>query len=160
MIKSLMNRAVWFAALLCLVLSGCAGQKALNAGDKYFQQGEYDLAMEQYATVIAEHPERHEYRMKWLNARGQAAVKHYKLGQQLTEMGNLPGAAGEYQKAASLDGSLTVAVQKLKEIQDRLLADQLIEEAESFYGKRLYNQAKAPLAKRCNWCLSILLLLG
>ncbi len=132
---------------MCLVLAGCAGQKAFNAGDRYYQQGEYDLAMEQYASAIAEDPQRQEYRMKWLDARGRSAIWHFERGQQLAEKGNLTQAAEEYRQAAALDGSLTAAVQKLNKVQDLIQADQLIAEADEFYVKGRYNQARANLDK-------------
>jgi general secretion pathway protein D len=128
-----------------MVLAGCAGQKAFHAGDKYLQQGEYDLAMEQYALAVAAEPERHEYRMKWLDARSRSAVWHYERAQQFSRDGNLALAAAEYRQAAQLDGSLTVAVQRLKEIQDRIQADQLITEAEEFFKKGRYSQARSNL---------------
>lgn len=132
---------------MCLVLAGCAGQKAFNAGDKFYQQGEYDLAMEQYASAIAEDPARQEYRMKWLDARSRSAVLHYERGVKLAGEGNLTQAAVEYRQAATLDGSLTAAVQKLNKVQDLIQADQLIAEADEFYIKGRYNQAKANLGK-------------
>lgn len=142
-----MNKPVWWFCLLCMVLAGCAGQKAFNAGDRFYQQGEYDLAMEQYASAIAEDPERQEYRMKWLDARSRSAVWHYERGQKLSAAGNLTQAAMEYRQAASLDGSLTAAVQKLNKLQDLIQADQLIAEADEFYMKGRYNQARATLGK-------------
>jgi general secretion pathway protein D len=130
-----------------MVLTGCAGQQAFHAGDKFSQQGEYDLAMEQYAAAIAAEPERHEYRLKWLEARNRAALQHYERGKQHAREGKLARAAAEYRRAADLDGSLTVAVQKLKELQDRVEAESLIAEAEEFYNKGRYSQAKANLNK-------------
>lgn len=130
-----------------MVLTGCAGQQAFHAGDKFSQQGEYDLAMEQYAAAIAAEPERHEYRLKWLEARNRAALQHYERGRQHAREGKLARAAAEYRIAADLDGSLTVAVQKLKELQDRVEAESLIAEAEEFYNKGRYSQAKANLNK-------------
>jgi general secretion pathway protein D len=142
-----MNKAVWWVGIMCLVLAGCAGQKAFNAGDQYYQQGEYDLAMEQYASAIAQDPERQEYRMKWLDARGRSAAWHYERGLKLAGEGNLTQAAVEYRQAATLDGSLTAAVQKLNKVQDLIQADQLIAEADEFYLKGRYNQARANLGK-------------
>lgn len=142
-----MNRAVWLFGLLFMLLTGCAGQQAFHAGDKFFQRGEYDLAMDQYAAAIAAEPERHEYRMKWLEARNRSALQHYEKGQQLAGENNLSMAAAEYRLAAERDGSLTVAVQKLKELQARVQAEQLIAEAEEFYVRGKYSQAKANLDK-------------
>ena len=132
---------------MCLVLAGCAAQKAFNAGDRYYQQGEYDLAMEQYASAIAEDPERQEYRMKWLDARNRSAMWHFKRGQQFAGEGNLTQAAVEYRQAATLDGSLSAAVQNLNKVQDRIQADQLVAEADEFYIKGRYNQARVNLDK-------------
>lgn len=148
MIKSSMNRGVWPACLLFMVLAGCAaGQKAFHAGDQYFRQGEYELAMEQYAEAIAENPERSEYRMKWLDSRHRAALTHYERGRELAGEGSLPQAAEAYRRAAALDGSLTAAVQKLKDVQDRLEARQLIAEGEKFFKEGRYQQARASLGK-------------
>ena len=147
MIKLSMNKSVWMVGLMCLVLAGCAAQKAFNAGDRYYQQGEYDLAMEQYASAIAEDPERQEYRMKWLDARNRSAMWHFKRGQQFAGEGNLTQAAVEYRQAATLDGSLSAAVQNLNKVQDRIQADQLVAEADEFYIKGRYNQARVNLDK-------------
>lgn len=147
MIKSSMNRSIWLACMLFMVLAGCAEQKAFHAGDKYFQQGEYDLAMEQYAAAIAENPARSEYRMKWLDARNRAALSHFDRASELARGDNLLEAAEEYRRASQLDGSLTAAVQKLKEIQDRLQANGLIADAEKFFNEGRYPQARASLGK-------------
>jgi general secretion pathway protein D len=145
--KTLMNRTVPMIALLLALLSGCAGTKAFNAGDKYLQEGEYDLAMEQFAAALAEDPGRHEYRMKWLDARNKAALWHYDRGQRLADEGKWPQAASEYRQSALLDGSLTAASQKLKDVQDRILADQLVGEAGEFFRDGKYSQARASLAR-------------
>ena len=78
-----MNKAIKQSGLLLvliLVLAGCAGKQAFNAGDRFFQQGKYDLAMEQYAAAVAAEPERHEYRQKWLKARNRSEQRHYNRG--------------------------------------------------------------------------------
>ncbi|ABA88922.1 type II secretion system secretin lipoprotein PulQ [Syntrophotalea carbinolica DSM 2380] len=145
-----MNKAIKQSGLLLvliLVLAGCAGKQAFNAGDRFFQQGKYDLAMEQYAAAVAAEPERHEYRLKWLKARNRSALQHYERGNQLAAENEISLAAAEYRQAVTLDGNLAVAVQRLRELQARVEAQQLVAEAEEFYEKGKYGQAKANLRK-------------
>lgn len=133
-----MNRAIKRSGLLLvliLVLAGCAGKQAFHAGDRFFQQGKYDLAMEHYAAAVAADPERHEYRLKWLKARNRSALQHYQKGNQLAEENKISLAAAEYSQAVTLDGNLAVAVQRLRELQSRVEAQQLVAEAKEFIKK-------------------------
>jgi general secretion pathway protein D len=80
---------------LALAAFGCAGQQAFMAGERYFQQGDYDQAMTEFAVAAAAEPERHEYRMKWLESRHLAALAHFQRGREQAEQGNLAAAADE-----------------------------------------------------------------
>ncbi|MDY0262282.1 secretin N-terminal domain-containing protein [Syntrophotalea acetylenica] len=144
---SLKNRALWTIVLLLAILTGCAGSRAFDAGDRYLQQGEYDLALEQFAEAMAREPARHEYRLKWLDTRNRSALWHYDRGQEFARQGQLLKAVAEYRQSVQLDGSLTAAAQKLKEVQTRIAVEQLVSEARDFIKAARYSQARASLSK-------------
>src|SRR6202012_6240662 len=67
-----------------------------------------------------EQPENAEYQIKFNQARFEAGAFHIKQGVKLREQGNLPAALGEFQRAAAMDPSSSMADQEIRKTSDMI----------------------------------------
>ncbi len=97
----LRSRILTILALLTIPLlaASCAGRGAAGKGDDYFQQGLYDLAVEQYRLALAEKPDSAKYREKLELATGRAAKYHFERGRKLLTENRLKDAAAAFDTA-------------------------------------------------------------
>jgi len=109
----------WSKTILCLgiglLAAGCPkGKPDYQQGVKAENLQDYDAAFDFYQKALKSQPENAEYQIKFNQARFEASAFHVKQGVKLRERGDLPGAAGEFQRAAAIDPSSPIAEQELR----------------------------------------------
>jgi general secretion pathway protein D len=109
------------AALAVLVSVGCGvGNVAFREGRKAELRKDYDTALVNYEKAVQSDPGNAQYQIHEKLARTQASLFHLKRGKSLLAEGRPDDAAGEFQKAVSIDPTNEAAAQELA----RLLARQ------------------------------------
>jgi general secretion pathway protein D len=104
--------------------AGCPkGKPDYQQGRKAENLQDYDAAYDFYQKALKEQPEDAEYQIKFNQARFEAGAFHIKQGVKLREQGNLQAAMGEFQRAAAMDPSSSMADQELRKTAD-MLAEQ------------------------------------
>jgi general secretion pathway protein D len=109
----------WRNVILCLGMSllaaGCPkGNEQYKAGIHAENIQDYDTALQYYQKALASDPGNADFRIKFNQARFQASAFHIKKGQDLRDKGDLQGAAGEFQRAQTIDPSSPIAEQELR----------------------------------------------
>ncbi|HVO59028.1 MAG TPA: cohesin domain-containing protein [Dongiaceae bacterium] len=115
----------WGKLILCasaaLFAAGCPkGGQQFSAGIKAENIQDYDTALQFYQKALASDPNNANYKIKVNQIRFEAGESHIKKGLQLREKGDLQGAAGEFQRASTIDPSSAVAIQELRRTLDQI----------------------------------------
>src|SRR5688572_19752993 len=85
------------AALLAVVLAGCASSAAMRAGRRAEQLQEYDRAIIEYSKVLRDDPDNEDARRALERMRLRASLEHLTRGRRLTAGGRLEEAVAELQ---------------------------------------------------------------
>jgi len=109
----------WGNLLLCvgfgLLAAGCPkGRTDFDQGKKAETLQDYDAAFSFYQKAAKSDPYNASYKIKLNRARFEASELHVKRGVELRNQGNLPGAAGEFQRALAIDPGSPIADQELR----------------------------------------------
>src|SRR5438477_1400265 len=109
----------WGSLLLCvgfgLLTAGCPkGKPDFAQGKKAETLQDYDAAFNFYQKAAKSDPYNANYKIKLNRARFEASQWHVKRGVELRNQGNLPGAAGEFQRALAIDPGSPIADQELR----------------------------------------------
>ncbi len=104
------------AAVLVLVLAGCAGSRAFQRGERYAQRGEWDLAVKEYREALKSSPQDIEYRSALLRAEETAANQHYKRARDFLKERKLDQAITELQQALFLNPTNAAVQGALKSV--------------------------------------------
>jgi general secretion pathway protein D len=115
----------WSKIILCagvgLLTAGCPkGKPEYQEGRKAENLQDYDAAYDFYQKALKQEPENAEYQIKFNQARFEAGAFHIKQGVKLREQGNLQAALGEFQRAAAIDPSSSMADQEIRKTADIL----------------------------------------
>jgi general secretion pathway protein D len=112
---------LWGAGAMLALFLGCGGGSTVfREGRKAEARKDWDTALVKYEKALQTEPENAKYIIHERLARTQAALFHLKQGRRLLAAGRSDEAAGEFQKAASMDPTNEAAAQEL----GRLLARQ------------------------------------
>ncbi|HLZ91854.1 MAG TPA: hypothetical protein VKQ28_09080 [Candidatus Acidoferrum sp.] len=109
-----------YSKLICclgagLMAAGCPkGKTSYSQGRKAEHLQDYDAAYDYYQKALKSDPENAEYLIKFNQARFEASTQHVKNGVNLRERGQLEAAASEFQRAAAIDPSSSIAQQELR----------------------------------------------
>jgi general secretion pathway protein D len=144
----MLQRSILLGLLGGAVLFGAActgGNSAFKAGRKAEARKDWDTALVMYQKALQSEPENAKYLLHEANVRGRAADFHLRQGRKLLASGRLDDAAGEFQKATSIDPTNVAAAQELA----RLLAQQAAakKEREEALQKALKGQEAAAAAR-------------
>ena len=109
----------WGYVFLCvgfgLLASGCPkGKTEFNQGNKAETLQDYDSALTFYQKAAKADPYNANYKIKLNQTRFEAGELHVKQGLALRTKGDLQGAAGEFQRAQTVDPSSPIAEQELR----------------------------------------------
>jgi len=119
----MLGRKILLAGLAAGLLTGVAcggGSAAFKEGRRAEARKDWDTALVKYQKALQAEPENAAYIIREQNARGRAADFHLRQGRKLLASGRLDDAAGEFQKASSIDPTNEAAAQELA----RVLAQQ------------------------------------
>jgi general secretion pathway protein D len=113
-------RALCLGPVLVSLLACAAGNVAFRQGRKAELRKDYDTALVQYEKAVQTEPDNPQYLIHEKQARLEASDFHLRQGRRLLASGRQEEAAGEFQKAVSIDPTNETAAQELS----RLLAAQ------------------------------------
>jgi general secretion pathway protein D len=98
-----------------LLAAGCPkGQPDFNQGKKAETIQDYDAAFVYYQKAVKADPTNASFKIKLDKARFEASLLHVKQGVELRKKGDLQGAAGEFERAQTIDPASAVAEQELR----------------------------------------------
>ena len=137
----------WIVVIaLGLVSAGCgAGSGAFRAGRKAELRKDYDTALVQYERAVQAQPGNAAYLLRERLMRTQASVFHLKQGRTLLAANRLDEAAGEFQKAVSIDPSNQAAGQELARVLSHQAATKRAREEVLQQALKAREDAHAPL---------------
>ncbi len=96
-------------------MAGCPkGKPDFNQGKKAETLQDYDAAFVFYQKAVKADPYNAGYKIKLSTVRFEASELHVKQGVALRKKGDLQGAAGEFERAQTIDPSNPVAEQELR----------------------------------------------
>ena len=109
----------WGSLFLCigfgLLASGCPkGKPDYSEGKKAEALEDYDAALAFYQKAAKADPYNASYKIKLNRLRFEASESHVKRGVEMRNRGDLQGAAGEFQRAQTIDPASPVADQELR----------------------------------------------
>jgi general secretion pathway protein D len=111
-----------------LFLTACPkGNQEYNAGKKAEAAQDYDTALVNYERALRAEPTNIEYKLRVARLRFQAGQFHVKQGQKAREKGDLTLALAEFQKAAAIDPSSSIATQEAQRTLDAIEAQRAAE---------------------------------
>jgi len=97
-----------------LLMAGCPkGNTEFNQGVKAETLQDYDAAYAFYQKAIKSDPNNATYKIKLHQSQFEAGESHVKKGLELRKKGDLQGAAGEFQRAQTIDPGSSIAEQEL-----------------------------------------------
>ncbi len=139
----------WSKIILCagvgLLTAGCPkGKPEYQEGRKAENLQDYDAAYDFYQKALKQEPENAEYQIKFNQARFEAGAFHIKQGVKLREQGNLQAALGEFQRAAAIDPSSSMADQEIRKTAD-ILGEQEHKAAAADAAARAAAEASQPM---------------
>jgi general secretion pathway protein D len=139
----------WTKVILCagvgLLAAGCPkGKPEYTQGRKAENLQDYDAAYDFYQKALKQEPENAEYQIKFNQARFEAGAFHIKQGVRQREQGNLQAAMGEFQRAAAVDPSSSMADQEIRKTAD-LLGEQEHKAAAADAAAAAANAAEMPV---------------
>src|SRR5215467_6277709 len=104
--------------LAVTLIAGCAGRTPYKRGVQAEHAKDYDMAMAEYKAALDRNPNSIDYRLKYDQARFQAAFAHYESGRRAFEKNDLTTAKQEFQRALELDPTNDMARESLQKIDE------------------------------------------
>ena len=114
---------LWGAGAMLLVCLGCGGGSTVfREGRKAEARKDWDTALIKYEKALQAEPENAQYLIHEKLARTQGSLFHLKQGRRLLAGGRADEAAGEFQRAVSIDPTNEAAAQELARLVARQAA--------------------------------------
>ena len=114
---------LWGAGIMLLACVGCGGGSAVfRQGRKAEARKDWDTALVEYEKALQAEPENAQYLIHEKLVRTQAAFFHLRQGRRLLAGGRADEAAGEFQRAVSIDPTNEAAAQELARLVARQAA--------------------------------------
>ena len=113
------GRTLLLVALGGALLAGASctgGSAAYRAGRKAEGRKDWDTALMMYQKALQSEPENAKYVLHEAHVRGRSADFHLRQGRKLLASGRIDDAAGEFQKASSIDPTNIAAGQELAKV--------------------------------------------
>jgi general secretion pathway protein D len=107
--------------VLGLGLAGCgAAQKAYTRGNQAEITKNYDTALSEYKIALDRDPKNIEYRLKYEQARFNAALDHFERGRRALESKDYQTAKSEFTRTLEIDPTHALAEQQLANVNEVL----------------------------------------
>jgi general secretion pathway protein D len=119
--------------LMLALLAACAtGRTSFDKARQLERSGNYDEAVKKYAEAVSNNPDTSEYRLAFLKATENAAIVHFKRGEDLLGANRYDEAYLEFQTAIAMDPGLDKARQQGEIAQKYKNSKQLYDEGAAF----------------------------
>ncbi len=102
--------------LLAMGLAGCAERQAYSRGTRAEITRDYESAMAEYKVAFDENPRNIEYRLKYEQARFNAALQHFEAGRRAVDKSDYEIAKTEFTRVLEIDPTHALAEQQLEKI--------------------------------------------
>src|SRR5216684_405698 len=107
-------------AVLAINVAGCAARQAYNRGSRAELSKDFETALTEYKTALDQEPRNNEYRLRYEQARFNAALQHFEAGRRALDKQDYQTAKTEFTRVLELDPSHTLAEQQLAKVNDIL----------------------------------------
>jgi general secretion pathway protein D len=108
------------ATALCLPVYGDSAKDAYKRGSRAERQADYDAAYVNYKQAYTHTPANPKYFAAYTRMRFNAATQHVRTGQLLLKTGALKEAMAEFQHAAEIDSTSSIAQQEVQRTADMI----------------------------------------
>jgi general secretion pathway protein D len=107
-------------AVFAVSLAGCAGRQAFSRGARADLVRDYETAMTEYQTAMNSEPGNYEYRLRYEQARFNAAFEHFEAGRRAADRADYETARKEFARALEIDPTHALAEQQLAKVTEIL----------------------------------------
>src|SRR5437879_8796977 len=108
-------------AVLAINVAGCAGaRQAYTRGSRAELTKDFDTAMTEYKAAVDRDPRNNEYRLKYEQARYNAAFQHFEAGRRAVDRQDYQTARMEFTRVLELDPTHALAEQRLAKVNEVL----------------------------------------
>jgi general secretion pathway protein D len=107
-------------AVLAINVSGCASKKAYTRGSRAEISRDFDTAMTEYKAALDKDPKNNEYRLKYEQARYNAAFQHFEAGRRALDKQDYETAKMEFARTLEIDPTHALAEQQLAKVNEIL----------------------------------------
>ncbi len=108
------------AAVLAINVTGCAGRQAYTRGSRAEVTKDFETAMTEYKIALDQDPQNNEIRLKYNQARYNAAFEHYEAGRRALEKQDYVTAKAEFTRVLEIDPTHALAEQQLAKVNEIL----------------------------------------
>src|SRR5213594_889647 len=110
-------------AVLAINVAGCGGaRQAYTRGNRAEVIKDFDSAMTEYKAALDRNPQNNEYRLKYEQARFNAAFQHFEAGRRAFDKQDYQTAKMEFTRVLEIDPTHTLAEQLLAKVNEILTA--------------------------------------
>src|SRR5437867_8724801 len=108
-------------AVLAINVAGCAGtRQAYTRGSRAEVTRDFDTAMTEYKAALDRDPRNNQYRLKYEQARYNAAFQHFEAGRRAVDKQDFETAKMEFTRVLEIDPTHAVAEQQLAKVNEIL----------------------------------------
>src|SRR5437762_12237525 len=107
-------------AVLAINVAGCASRQAYTRGNRAEITRDFDTAMIEYKAALDRDPRNYEYRLKYEQARVNAAFQHFEAGRRAFDKQDYQTAKMEFTRVLEIDPTHTLAEQQLAKVNEVL----------------------------------------
>ena len=116
------NRTLFaVVAVLAINVAGCAGtRQAYTRGSRAEVTRDFDTAMTEYKAALDRDPRNNQYRLKYEQARYNAAFQHFEAGRRAVDKQDFETAKMEFTRVLEIDPTHALAEQQLAKVNEIL----------------------------------------
>src|SRR5438132_6680248 len=108
------------AAVLAINVTGCAERQAYTRGNRAEVLKDFETAMTEYKAALDRDPQNNEYRLKYNQARYNAAFEHYEAGRRALDKQDYMTPKMEFTRVLEIDPTHALAEQQLEKVNEIL----------------------------------------
>ena len=117
----LATKLLTLAIVLAVGLGGCSASRgAYSRGNRAEITRDFETAMTEYKIALDRNPGNIEYRLKYEQARFNAALQHFENGRRAVEKQDYETARREFEQVIAIDPTHTLAEQQLAKVNEIL----------------------------------------
>ena len=109
-------------AVFAIGLTGCAGRQAYSRGSRAEITKDFDTAITEYKAALDKNPTNIEFRLRYEQARFNAAFQHFEAGRRAVEKRDYATAKMEFSRVLQIDATHDLAEMQLAKVNEILAA--------------------------------------